>query len=213
MKELIFAITAGLFLGKRGDRIIPLLKTILILCLFGEVPLLTQLFYSGIDSINDAIQAQFSTEPQQNPPTEPPLNLDPLEERAYAEAQRNGIDPTLFFALITQESAWNPAAVSPKGAIGLGQIMPFNAAACGLVTEELYEVDKNLACSIFFLKKAIVYWEGIYPDDKDKATRHALAEYNAGRDKAKRALSSFPETRKYVSRIMNSTTTFLADKE
>jgi hypothetical protein len=114
---------------------------------------------------------------------------------ARETAKKYGIYEELFLALITQESAWNPQAESPKGARGLGQVMPFNAAKCDMTEEDLWIPQCNLTCSAIILSEALNYWKG--------AIDHALAEYNAGRDavKNRNALTEFKETRRYVARI------------
>ena len=82
--------------------------------------------------------------------------------------------------------------------------MPFNAPGCGLKKADLYHPDKNLMCSGKILKEALVYWDRRFPQDADKAIRHALGEYNAGRTAVieRNAMTAFPETRQYVARIM-----------
>jgi len=51
-----------------------------------------------------------------------------LRDVADFEAKKQGIDPRLVHAVIDTESSWNPAAKSPKGAVGLMQLMPATAA-------------------------------------------------------------------------------------
>ncbi|MCP5109621.1 MAG: lytic transglycosylase domain-containing protein, partial [bacterium] len=56
------------------------------------------------------------------------------EARAWADywAQEFGIERELVYAVIEVESAWNPRAVSSKGAVGLMQLMPETAAEFGV---------------------------------------------------------------------------------
>ena len=131
-------------------------------------------------------------------------NLSDLEKLAVKTANENGIPSDLFRALVTQESGWNPNAESPKGARGLGQVMPFNAELCGIKEDDLWIPEKNLQCSALILKDALNYWNGKFKDNHDKAIRHALAEYNAGRKavEERNALTDFGETRRYVDRII-----------
>ena len=49
-----------------------------------------------------------------------------------ASAQRAGVDPDDLANLIATESNWNPNAVSPRGAVGLGQHMPATASELGI---------------------------------------------------------------------------------
>ena len=119
-----------------------------------------------------------------------------LEDAADAYASKHGIDPALFRALIQAESAWNPDAVSPVGARGLTQVMPATAASdCGIDNpDDLFDPAVNLDCGASYLAKMLRLQDG------DIAL--ALASYNAGPGNAGRALKSFPETKKYVRRIL-----------
>jgi len=53
-------------------------------------------------------------------------------QAARDAASRYGIDPEMFLRLIQQESRFRPDEVSPKGAIGLGQLMPATAKELGV---------------------------------------------------------------------------------
>ena len=118
-----------------------------------------------------------------------------LGEVADAYARKHGLDPRLFRALITAESAWDPDAVSPVGARGLTQVMPATGRSeCGLSPDELLDVEKNLDCGASYLAQMLSVKNGSIP--------HALASYNAGPGNAERALKSWPETRRYVRQIM-----------
>ncbi len=136
-------------------------------------------------------------------PSQPPQDLRG-KSRFWAATYR--IDPALFAALIEQESRWQIDAVSPAGARGLGQVMPFNAPGCGITQNDLFDPDKNLQCSGKILKEALVYWDQRFPNDADSAIRHALGEYNAGRNAVihRNALTDFRETKQYVQNIMGN---------
>jgi peptidoglycan/xylan/chitin deacetylase (PgdA/CDA1 family) len=145
--------------------------------------------------------------------------INPSEKfkaKAKRYAEKFGIDPKLFYALIKQESVWrmrkkNGALLrSPKGATGLTQVMPFNVSLCtkeSLTNEEKVEwlanADNNLFCGAKIFKMALAYWSMKYPNDKELATKYALAEYNAGRHAVenRNALTAFRETRNYVAII------------
>jgi len=76
---------------------------------------------------------------------EPPqLTAEQLADRA---ALMQGINPALVRAVMHVESRGDAVAISPKGAIGLMQIMPANYERCGLEHPgKLYEPDINVAC-------------------------------------------------------------------
>lgn len=109
-------------------------------------------------------------------------------------AERHRIDPDLLRALVAQESAYDPSAVSEDGAIGLGQLMPVVANWCG-VKNRFHRVE-NVDCSARHLRVLLTKYEG---DE-----RLALAAYNAGEPAVDRCrcIPDFPETQDYVARIM-----------
>lgn len=79
-----------------------------------------------------------------------PLNMRAYEERcAYYYARQYAVSPALVRAVIQVESAWNPGAVSPKGAKGLMQLMPATAERFG-VTNPFY-IDENVRGGVAYL--------------------------------------------------------------
>ncbi len=119
-----------------------------------------------------------------------------LGSQAAKAAKRYGINRKLFYALITQESAWDPYAISPAGARGLTQLMPSTAwGECGLKRKDLFDVRANLNCGAFYFSKLLKRFGSV---------RLALAAYNSGETRVAR-LGRVPrirETQHYVKRIM-----------
>lgn len=113
---------------------------------------------------------------------------------ARQAATNAGVDPDLFARLIQQESAWRPDAVSPKGAQGLGQLMPATARELG-VTNAL-DPAENLRGAATYLSQQMKRF--------NNDPRLALAAYNAGPGAVQRhgGIPPFRETQDYVSRIM-----------
>lgn len=107
-------------------------------------------------------------------------------------SEQHDIDPLLFEALIWQESRWNPSARSPKGAVGLAQLMPGTAANLGV---NPYDVLANLEGGARYLKAMLTQFNG--------DTRLALAAYNAGpaRVAQYQGVPPFAETQNYVEAI------------
>lgn len=66
-----------------------------------------------------------------------------LEDVRYA-ALREGLRPRIVLAVIEVESAFNPYAISPKGALGLMQVMPFWRQRLGAPHANLFRVRTNL---------------------------------------------------------------------
>ena len=118
-------------------------------------------------------------------------------------AREYGINPDIFYRMIQQESGFNPDAVSPRGAIGLAQIMPETARDPGFgvapITDEsmLLDEDINLRFGAEYLRALLDEFGGDYG--------LALAAYNAGPGAVREAgnrVPEFEETQKYVGNIL-----------
>jgi soluble lytic murein transglycosylase-like protein len=112
--------------------------------------------------------------------------------KAAAAAAR--ISPPLLLALVAAESGGNATAVSPKGAMGLGQLMPGTAARFGVA--DPFDPATNLMASARYLDLLLRQ----FGDDAVLA----LAAYNAGEGAVIRrdAVPPFAETRAYVPRVL-----------
>jgi soluble lytic murein transglycosylase-like protein len=110
----------------------------------------------------------------------------------YAAASAN-ISPNLLAALVWQESRWNARAVSPKGAIGLAQLMPGTARDLGVNPADPVA---NLVGGARYLRQLLDQFDG----DVEKA----LAAYNAGPARVRSAggIPAIAETRSYVASIV-----------
>lgn len=113
----------------------------------------------------------------------------PLAESA---ARKYGVPEDLFKRLVQQESNWNPRARSPKGAIGLAQLMPTTARRLGVNPHDAVE---NLDGGARYLKQQY---------NRFRSWRLALAAYNAGPEAVEKynGVPPYTETRNYVSRIL-----------
>jgi hypothetical protein len=117
-----------------------------------------------------------------------------LRALAEAAARRHGLDPGLVLAVAQVESGLRPAAVSPKGAQGLMQLMPQTAASLGVV--DPLDPAQNLDGGARHLGSLLQLYDG----DLTKA----LAAYNAGEGAVARhgGVPPYRETRNYVRSVL-----------
>jgi soluble lytic murein transglycosylase-like protein len=116
------------------------------------------------------------------------------DELIDTHASAQNVDPNLVRAVIQAESAFNPRALSPKGAMGLMQLMPATAIELGVANA--YDPAQNIRGGVAYLKQLL----GRYNNDVDLA----LAAYNAGITAVAKYGGTVPpyrETRNYVSSI------------
>ncbi|GEM_PF-6363822 len=123
---------------------------------------------------------------------------DPADLAALADAAAGqyGVDAKLFRALVYYESSWQTHAVSPKGAVGLAQLMPETAKEeCGLDADQLRNPAANLNCGAKYLAKQIQRFGDV---------RQALCAYNAGPSITARLgrCPDYAETQRYVHHIL-----------
>ena len=119
-------------------------------------------------------------------------------------SKTHGIDYSLLKALIVTESGFNPNAVSPKGAVGLMQLIPPTAQRYGVtagkgstIEEKLTDPKTNIKAGARYLADLIKRFPG--------RLELALAAYNAGEGAVQRAgnkIPNYPETQNYVKTVM-----------
>ncbi|MEO8442000.1 MAG: transglycosylase SLT domain-containing protein [Betaproteobacteria bacterium] len=108
-------------------------------------------------------------------------------------APQYAIDPDLVMALIAVESGFNVAAVSPKNAQGLMQLIPGTAVRFGV--RNVYNPQQNLQGGLAYLRWLMAYFQG--------EVALVLAAYNAGEETVERyrGVPPYAETRNYVKQI------------
>ena len=111
---------------------------------------------------------------------------------AKSAARKHGVPEDLFLRLVQQESGWNQGAVSPKGAIGLAQLMPGTASRLGV---DATVASENLDGGARYL--AMMY-------SRFGTWKLALAAYNAGPQAVESAggVPNYTETMNYVKAIL-----------
>jgi soluble lytic murein transglycosylase-like protein len=120
--------------------------------------------------------------------TPPPTPL----ELADAAADRYGLPRELVRSVMAAESGFQPLAISPKGAIGLMQLMPGTAQALGA---DPHDPAQNVDAGARYLRDLL--------EKYNYGLRHALAAYNAGPGAVDKynGVPPYRETINYISRI------------
>lgn len=114
------------------------------------------------------------------------------EEIIRKAAAANDVDPDLIRGVIQVESGFNASARSPKGAMGLMQLMPGTARELGV--SDPYDPEANVMGGTRYLKKLLNRYDG--------NVSLALAAYNWGMGNLESRRDRMPEeTRNYISRI------------
>jgi soluble lytic murein transglycosylase-like protein len=116
-----------------------------------------------------------------------------FDEALKLSAARHALSPALLEAVVWQESRWHSNALSPKGAVGLTQLMPATALALGV---DAHDPVANLDGGARYLRMLLDHFGG----DLVKT----LAAYNAGVARVERAggIPAIRETQNYVAAIM-----------
>ena len=128
-------------------------------------------------------------------PAAPDLSDKPYARQIDAASREAGVDPALVHAVVSVESAYRAAAVSPKGAVGLMQVLPQTASRYGVA--DPLKVSDNLRAGTRHLRRLI--------DKYDDRLELVLAAYNAGEGAVSRYNERIPpyaETRDYVPRVI-----------
>jgi soluble lytic murein transglycosylase-like protein len=127
-----------------------------------------------------------------------PVPEGPYGALMYEAARRHALNPQVVAAVIRAESAFNPRAVSRKGACGLMQIMPATGQRFGLSRRELFEPRKNIDAGVRYLALLAERFQDELP--------LVLAAYNAGEGSVDRyrGVPPYRETREYIRRIYRS---------
>ncbi len=122
-------------------------------------------------------------------------NKERLAPIIESVAKNLRLHPGLLHAMVRVESAYDPNAVSKKGAQGLMQLMPATARRYGVL--DSHDPKQNLEAGARYLNDLLVMFEF--------DIRLALAAYNAGENaviKYGRTIPPFPETLNYVDKVM-----------
>jgi soluble lytic murein transglycosylase-like protein len=149
-----------------------------------------KLIYSGLESIIPSAGGRYSAYEVMH------KRYKKYNSMISDVADLTGIEAALLHAVIQTESAYNPKAVSPKGAVGLMQLMPGTAKRFGV--SDRTNASENIYGGALYLNFLL----DLFNND----LRLALAGYNAGENAVKRYGNKIPpykETRNYVRKVMS----------
>lgn len=115
------------------------------------------------------------------------------ETKLRKAAASADVSPALLASLVWKESRWNSRAISPRGAVGLTQLMPATAREMGI---DPTDPDANLLAGARYLRRQLDSFGG--------DVEMALAAYNAGAGRVRRAggIPAIRETQDYVASIV-----------
>jgi soluble lytic murein transglycosylase-like protein len=124
---------------------------------------------------------------------------DSYDSLIVQHAEARGLRPDLVRAVVQVESGYNPQAISPKGAMGLMQLMPQTAAQLGVRAP--FDPEENIRGGTTYLRQLLDRFQG--------NEELALAAYNAGPvavDRYGNKVPPYQETRDYVRKVKTQTT-------
>lgn len=123
-----------------------------------------------------------------------PQDREQFRSLAADYARSVSLEPELVWAVIQAESAFNPRALSSKGAMGLMQLMPATAASYSV--DDPYDPSENMRAGTHYLRKMLDTFGG--------SVELALAAYNAGPQAVSRfqGIPPYRETQNYVQKVM-----------
>lgn len=109
-------------------------------------------------------------------------------------AAAHGVPAELIHSVIKVESNYDERAISPKGAMGLMQLMPETAKYYGV--NDPFNPEENIKGGVLYLKDLIRLYNG--------QTTYVLAAYNAGQEALKKfkGIPPYKETREYIQKVM-----------
>jgi soluble lytic murein transglycosylase-like protein len=119
------------------------------------------------------------------------------QDRLRLAAADHGLPAEFVLSVAKVESAFRPAAISPKGAIGVMQLMPATARALNV---DPHDPAQNIEGGARLLRDLLLKYQN-YPDQ----VYRALSAYNAGEGAVSRynGIPPYAETRHYVEKVLN----------
>lgn len=153
----------------------------------------TELARSAIVAFEPDTPATAEPAPQGEAQKAAPTPLLVPQQLADAAADRYGLPRQLVRSVMAAESGFDPRALSPKGAVGLMQLMPVTAQTLGV---DPADPAQNVDAGTRYLRDLLLKYDG--------QLWHALAAYNAGPEALEKYHNQIPpyrETLLYIERI------------
>jgi soluble lytic murein transglycosylase-like protein len=148
----------------------------------------------SIDRPTEVYQVEGAPRYVSTTPVESPSARELYEPYVLDYSNQHSLRPELVRAVIQVESGYNPRALSPKGAMGLMQLMPETARMLGV--KRPYDPEQNIRGGTRYLRLLL--------DKYDGNEELALAAYNAGSgavDRYGKRIPPYRETRDYVTKV------------
>jgi soluble lytic murein transglycosylase-like protein len=174
---------------KRGDRVF----------LYRESGTLTVAASDIVDFIEETDAPLAMREPEPTKPTAAPVPVSRDPRQVIEEmAAQYGLPAKFVSSVARAESAFQTQARSPKGAIGVMQLMPGTAKELGV---DPHDVRQNIEGGTKLLRDLLVQ----YQNDPDQV-RKALAAYNAGAGAVAKygGVPPYRETQSYVEKVLKT---------
>lgn len=137
-----------------------------------------------------------------------PARIDRYDDPLLTEARKHGLDPRLLKSIMAAESEFNPKALSPKGAMGLMQVLPSTAESMGVPRALLKDPYLNIKAGAAYIAKlyAVIAkrhnMKGVRMADAPVwMVQRVIAAYHAGPRFLARG-SWFKSTRLYVRKVL-----------
>jgi|CXWL01.1.fsa_nt_gi soluble lytic murein transglycosylase-like protein len=133
------------------------------------------------------------TEPPTARRTHARISVSEFDRHITSAATQYGVSHDLIRAVIEAESAFNPSALSDRGACGLMQLMPGTASRFGVV--DCFDARENIHGGTRYLKLLLARFDGSIP--------LSVAAYNAGEGAVARhgGIPPYRQTRAYVRKV------------
>jgi hypothetical protein len=148
---------------------------------------LLALFWLGLFLLLSLSSASLSAQQDSHP-------ASPYDTIIANVARDYRVPLSLVHSIIKAESGYDPWAISPKGAMGLMQLMP--ETAIQYKVQNVFDPEQNIVGGVKYLVDLIKLYEG--------DTKHVLAAYNAGQEAIKKygGVPPYPETKNYIKKVM-----------